>query len=350
MTMMAVGSDDDDGRGKRWSSGRGKRWSSDDGRGKRWSSDDGRGKRWSSDDGRGKRWSSDDGRGKRWSSDDGRGKRWSSDDGRGKRWSSDDGRGKRWSSDDGHNMKEILLLSSQQQELKNKNRAIFDIPRDGPRRPVKIAVRDWAAIFKTASRAEQAHRIPPEDEPAAVRDGTGRENPIDIPTCIIALASQRLHAAGMCLEKSNSMTLNSMLSLRKCTMKRNNHNVNHYKKTADEKVVAFQDIKPAAQRHYLIIPVEHIPTVGDLQRGDEDYSLVSCMLSVGKELLHKDAPQTLHRFGFHQPPFNSVDHLHLHCFALPFLPSRDTAGEDKASSFKGVTEPDSPNFIAWCFS
>ena len=26
------------------------------------------------------------------------------------------------------------------------------------------------------------------------------------------------------------------------------------------------------------------------------------------------------RFGFHQPPFNSVDHLHLHCFALPFLP------------------------------
>ncbi|CAG7883696.1 unnamed protein product [Brassica rapa] len=86
--------------------------------------------------------------------------------------------------------------------------------------------------------------------------------------------------------------------------------------------------------HYLIIPVEHIPTVGDLQRRDEDYSLGCCMLSVGKELLHKDAPQTLHRFGFHQPPFNSVDHLHLHCFALPFLPSRDTAGEDKASSFK----------------
>ncbi|KAG5403831.1 hypothetical protein IGI04_009950 [Brassica rapa subsp. trilocularis] len=51
MTMMAVGSDDDDGRGKRWSSGRGKRWSSDDGRGKRWSSDDGRRKRLSSDNG-----------------------------------------------------------------------------------------------------------------------------------------------------------------------------------------------------------------------------------------------------------------------------------------------------------
>lgn len=42
---------------------------------------------------------------------------------------------------------------------------------------------------------------------------------------------------------------------------------------ADENVVAFQDIKPAAQRHYLVIPVEHIPTVRDLQRRDEDYSL-----------------------------------------------------------------------------
>nr|VDD39768.1 unnamed protein product [Brassica oleracea] len=94
---------------------------------------------------------------------------------------------------------------------------------------------------------------------------------------------------------------------------------------ADEKVVAFQDIKPAAQRFcttYLVIPVEHIPTVRDLQRRDEDYSLGCHMLSVGNELLHKDAPQTLHRFGFHQPPFNSVDHLHLHlhCFALSFLP------------------------------
>ena len=26
----------------------------------------------------------------------------------------------------------------------------------------------------------------------------------------------------------------------------------------------------------------------------------------------------LDRFGFHQPPLNSMPHIHLHCFVLPF--------------------------------
>ncbi|XP_006414330.2 bifunctional adenosine 5'-phosphosulfate phosphorylase/adenylylsulfatase HINT4 isoform X2 [Eutrema salsugineum] len=106
----------------------------------------------------------------------------------------------------------------------------------------------------------------------------------------------------------------------------------------DEKVIAFQDIKPAAQRHYLVIPKEHIPTVRDLQRRDEDYSLVSQMLSVGQELLLKDAPQTIHKFGFHQPPFNSVDHLHLHCFALPFVPRWKAIKYTSLGPFGGFIE------------
>ncbi|KAF8412418.1 hypothetical protein HHK36_000382 [Tetracentron sinense] len=45
------------------------------------------------------------------------------------------------------------------------------------------------------------------------------------------------------------------------------------------------------------------------------------MLDVGKTLLLKDAPQSKrYRLGFHQPPLNSVNHLHLHCLALPFIP------------------------------
>ncbi|XP_047342711.1 bifunctional adenosine 5'-phosphosulfate phosphorylase/adenylylsulfatase HINT4 [Impatiens glandulifera] len=89
---------------------------------------------------------------------------------------------------------------------------------------------------------------------------------------------------------------------------------------SDDRVVAFQDINPSAYRHYLVIPVAHIPTVKDLDRRPEDFALVSHMFQVGQTLMSRDAPQSKHRFGFHQPPFNSVDHLHLHCFALPFIP------------------------------
>ncbi|XP_065857886.1 bifunctional adenosine 5'-phosphosulfate phosphorylase/adenylylsulfatase HINT4 isoform X1 [Euphorbia lathyris] len=90
---------------------------------------------------------------------------------------------------------------------------------------------------------------------------------------------------------------------------------------SDDKVVAFQDIRPAAFRHYLVIPVRHISTVNDLQKGEEHYTLASHMLSVGQALLQRDAPQSKqYRYGFHQPPLNSVNHLHLHCLALPFRP------------------------------
>ncbi|KAH7655731.1 Sulfate adenylyltransferase (ADP) protein, partial [Dioscorea alata] len=73
--------------------------------------------------------------------------------------------------------------------------------------------------------------------------------------------------------------------------------------------------------NYLVIPFEQVATVNDLKRDIDDHQLVSHMLNVGKNLLSRDAPESkLCRFGFHQPPFNSVDHLHLHCFALPYIP------------------------------
>ncbi|KAG2567682.1 bifunctional adenosine 5'-phosphosulfate phosphorylase/adenylylsulfatase HINT4-like [Panicum virgatum] len=91
---------------------------------------------------------------------------------------------------------------------------------------------------------------------------------------------------------------------------------------SDDRVVAFRDINPSAFRHFLVIPIDHIPTVNSLRRTKDDHQLVSHMVRVGKDLLNQDAPNSEeHRFGFHQPPFNSVDHLHLHCLALPFMPS-----------------------------
>jgi hypothetical protein len=46
------------------------------------------------------------------------------------------------------------------------------------------------------------------------------------------------------------------------------------------------------------------------------------MLKVGKGILDKLCEKMgytkSYRFGFHLPPYNSVDHVHLHCFILPF--------------------------------
>ncbi|KAK3273073.1 hypothetical protein CYMTET_18665 [Cymbomonas tetramitiformis] len=89
----------------------------------------------------------------------------------------------------------------------------------------------------------------------------------------------------------------------------------------DDKLVAFKDIKPAATRHYLVIPKMHVASVRTLNRSKEDHAMICEMLKLGKELLHRDAPGAETRFGFHVPPFNSVDHIHLHCFALPFSPA-----------------------------
>mmetsp|Transcript_32607 Transcript_32607/g.103905 ORF Transcript_32607/g.103905 Transcript_32607/m.103905 type:complete len:85 (-) Transcript_32607:165-419(-) len=44
------------------------------------------------------------------------------------------------------------------------------------------------------------------------------------------------------------------------------------------------------------------------------------MMDVGRKLLLEAAPGAEIKFGYHPPPFYSMVHLHLHCFALPFKP------------------------------
>ena len=89
----------------------------------------------------------------------------------------------------------------------------------------------------------------------------------------------------------------------------------------DEQVVAFHSKSPAATKHLLIVPRTHIGTVKDLSFGH--ISLLMHMELIGKKLLDDfDGGVQLKNqclYGFHVPPFNSVDHLHLHCFLLPFL-------------------------------
>jgi len=86
----------------------------------------------------------------------------------------------------------------------------------------------------------------------------------------------------------------------------------------DGSFVAFEDRKPACRYHFLVIPKRHIESVRSLRGSDVD--LVKSMEKIGHVVLNKlDVPLSERRLGFHIPPFNSVNHLHLHIHALPYL-------------------------------
>ncbi|XP_057651378.1 adenosine 5'-monophosphoramidase HINT3-like isoform X2 [Diorhabda carinulata] len=80
----------------------------------------------------------------------------------------------------------------------------------------------------------------------------------------------------------------------------------------NDEIIVFKDIKPASKHHYLVVPKNHIINVNHLVT-KEDKLLVQKMKEIGNRLLElnggdsKDA-----RLGFHCPPYNTVDHLHLH--------------------------------------
>ncbi|XP_028996817.1 adenosine 5'-monophosphoramidase HINT3-like [Betta splendens] len=83
----------------------------------------------------------------------------------------------------------------------------------------------------------------------------------------------------------------------------------------NEELVCFKDINPAAPHHYLVVPTQHIVSCSSLQK--EHISLVKRMAEMGKAVLHDQGitDMTDIRMGFHQPPFISVNHLHLHVLA-----------------------------------
>uniref|UniRef100_A0AAZ1XJE6 HIT domain-containing protein n=1 Tax=Oreochromis aureus TaxID=47969 RepID=A0AAZ1XJE6_OREAU len=85
------------------------------------------------------------------------------------------------------------------------------------------------------------------------------------------------------------------------------------KETKD--LVCFSDIFPCAPHHYLVIPRQHILSCLSLHKGHID--LVERMAKLGKDVLHDQGitDMTDIRLGFHQLPFISVGHLHLHVLA-----------------------------------
>jgi len=79
----------------------------------------------------------------------------------------------------------------------------------------------------------------------------------------------------------------------------------------DEDVTCIKDINPASTHHYLILSNKHIRNAKTLQPEDSELlDKIVATVNIICEKLDLDPAST--RTGFHWPPFNTVDHLHLH--------------------------------------
>jgi diadenosine tetraphosphate (Ap4A) HIT family hydrolase len=85
-----------------------------------------------------------------------------------------------------------------------------------------------------------------------------------------------------------------------------------------DNLFSFRDRSPRAPVHALVIPKHHISSVNDLNPAT-DVDLVSSMRNMGLEIIRANEPDALERgdyvMCFQVPPFNTVNHLHLHVLA-----------------------------------
>lgn len=79
----------------------------------------------------------------------------------------------------------------------------------------------------------------------------------------------------------------------------------------DEHCLAFDDIHPKSRIHILIVPKKHVPTIADLEEGDE--KIIGHLVKIAKELAKK------HECKGYQLIFNVgkeagqiIFHIHLH--------------------------------------
>jgi diadenosine tetraphosphate (Ap4A) HIT family hydrolase len=82
--------------------------------------------------------------------------------------------------------------------------------------------------------------------------------------------------------------------------------------------LTFRDRSPRAPLHALVIPKKFIPSVFELDPGN-DLELLKEMKEEALATLQAAEPKSFEEkdyiLAFHLPPFNSVDHLHLHVLA-----------------------------------
>ena len=117
-------------------------------------------------------------------------------------------------------------------------------------------------------------------------------------------------------------------------------------------LIAFEDIKPRATFHALVIPKKLIPSVLELDAEDSNsLTALNKMSCAAHDLLQREQPEA-YRTGdytlcFHIPPFNSVDHLHLHVLA-PASEMMPWNKNGKYNCGKDVSKSNNPFLVRWC--
>lgn len=91
----------------------------------------------------------------------------------------------------------------------------------------------------------------------------------------------------------------------------------------DDDYIAFHDIRPDAEIHIQLIPKKHIKNINVLSK--DDVSMLENMKEIGENIVNQQLEEKskiqlspLSKFVFHVPPYNSIEHLHLHCMGGKF--------------------------------
>jgi histidine triad (HIT) family protein len=91
----------------------------------------------------------------------------------------------------------------------------------------------------------------------------------------------------------------------------------------DDEIVVFQDTKPVAPVHILIIPKKHIDSINTLSKNDAE--LIGKMVLMGQRMAKEfKVDQSGYRLVFNTGPHagQSVFHVHLHLIGGRHLPFR----------------------------
>ena len=84
----------------------------------------------------------------------------------------------------------------------------------------------------------------------------------------------------------------------------------------DDLTFAFYNKKKSVSDiHILVCPIVHIKNCSTLTKDNID--LLRHMQKVAEGVVAKLSPRSEYRFGYHKPPINTVEHLHLHGIVLP---------------------------------